>query len=74
MVDGTARVDHDKCIGCKICEKTCQYDAIHVVDNFSTLYNSKCVSCSECIAKCLRHLIADCNLKNECNTVEPMAK
>ena len=62
------------CIGCKLCEKTCQHDAIHVVDNLATIDYSKCVSCSECAAKCPRHLIADCNLKNEFNTVEPMAR
>lgn len=62
------------CIGCKLCEKTCQHDAIHVVDNLATIDYAKCVSCSECAAKCPRHLIADCNLKNEFNTVEPMAR
>lgn len=58
------------CIGCKICEKTCQHDAIHVVDNLAVIDYTKCVSCSECAEKCPRHLIADANLKTEFNTVE----
>jgi RnfABCDGE-type electron transport complex B subunit len=59
------------CIGCKLCEKTCEHDAIHVVDNLAQIDYSKCVSCSACAEKCPRHLIADANLRNEFNTVEP---
>ena len=58
------------CIGCKLCERTCQHDAIHVVDNLAVIDYTKCVSCSECAEKCPRHLIADANLKTEFNTVE----
>lgn len=58
------------CIGCKLCEKTCQHDAIHVVDNVAEIDYSKCVSCSECAAKCPRGLISDANLKTEFNVVE----
>ena len=58
------------CIGCKICERTCQHDAVHVVDNVAVIDYTKCISCSECAEKCPRHLIADCNLKTEFNTVE----
>ena len=58
------------CIGCKLCEKTCQHDAIHVVDNLAVIDYSKCVSCGECAEKCPRKLIADCNLKKEFDTVE----
>ena len=58
------------CIGCKLCEKTCEHDAIHVVDNLARIDYSKCVSCSACAEKCPRHLIADANLKTEFNIVE----
>ena len=62
------------CIGCKLCEKTCQHDAIHVVDNLAQIDYSKCVSCGECAEKCPRKLIADCNLKTEFDTVEAKAR
>ncbi len=62
------------CIGCKLCEKTCEHDAIHVVDNLARIDYTKCVSCSACAEKCPRHLIADCNLKNEFNIVEPKSR
>ncbi len=62
------------CIGCKLCEKTCQHDAIHVVDNLAVIDYSKCVSCGECAEKCPRKLIADANLKQEFDTVEAKAR
>ncbi len=62
------------CLGCKICERACQHDAIHVVDNLAVIDYTKCVSCGECAAKCPRHLISDANLRTEFDTVEAKAR
>ena len=59
------------CIGCKICEKICQYDAIHVVDNLAVIDYTKCVSCGQCAPKCPRHLIRDARLNTE-NEEQPI--
>ena len=40
------------CIGCKKCEKTCQHDAIHVVDNLARIDYDKCIGCGECVEVC----------------------
>ncbi len=56
------------CLGCHICEKTCQHDAIHVIDNLAVIDHSKCTSCGECVAKCPRHLIHDARLNTEGET------
>ncbi len=40
------------CIACKKCEKTCQFDAIHVVDNCAVVDADKCTGCKECIGVC----------------------
>lgn len=40
------------CIACRACERTCQYDAIHVVDNVARVDPAKCTGCGECAAKC----------------------
>jgi len=53
------------CIGCKICEKTCEHDAIHVIDNLARIDYTKCTSCSQCAPKCPRHLIRDARLNTE---------
>jgi Na+-translocating ferredoxin:NAD+ oxidoreductase RNF subunit RnfB len=40
------------CIGCKICEKNCPYDAIHVVNNLAKIDYDKCTNCMICVEKC----------------------
>ena len=50
------------CIGCKMCEKVCEHDAIHVVDNLAAIDYSKCIGCGKCAEKCPRHLITDAKL------------
>ena len=40
------------CLGCKICEKNCAYDAIHVIDNCAVIDYEKCVNCGTCVEKC----------------------
>ncbi len=40
------------CIGCKICEKNCGFDAIHVNDNLAKVDYDKCTLCGVCVTKC----------------------
>lgn len=40
------------CIGCKICEKQCEFDAIHVENNIAHIDYSKCTNCGKCKEKC----------------------
>ena len=46
------KVDEAKCIGCKICEKHCAHDAIHVTDKKAVIDYDKCVGCGQCVALC----------------------
>ncbi|PKK92221.1 MAG: electron transporter RnfB [Candidatus Wallbacteria bacterium HGW-Wallbacteria-1] len=47
------------CIGCKLCEKACPVDAIHVKDNIAVMDQDKCISCGLCAGKCPRKIILD---------------
>ncbi len=40
------------CIGCKKCEKNCQYGAITVTSNLAYIDQTKCHSCGQCIDGC----------------------
>ena len=47
------------CIGCKLCERTCESDAIHVVDNCAVIDYAKCTNCGACAEKCPRKIIVN---------------
>lgn len=40
------------CIGCKICEKNCKFEAIKVVDGVAVIDYTLCKNCSLCAQKC----------------------
>lgn len=45
------------CIGCRLCEKNCKYDAVHVVDNIAYIDQEKCTQCGACVEKCPKKII-----------------
>lgn len=40
------------CIACGLCQKTCRFNAIHVIDNLAVIDYAKCTSCAECVRVC----------------------
>lgn len=40
------------CIGCRKCEKACNSDAIHVIDNLAHIDQDKCLGCGFCEENC----------------------
>ena len=45
------------CIACGMCERTCKFDAIHVVDGVARIDYDKCKGCGMCAQKCPKHII-----------------
>lgn len=43
---------NEKCVGCKLCEKACLFDAIHVVNKLAVVDFEKCTLCGACIPVC----------------------
>jgi len=40
------------CIGCMMCVKACEFDAVKVTDNLAKIDYSKCTNCGKCAEKC----------------------
>jgi Na+-translocating ferredoxin:NAD+ oxidoreductase RNF subunit RnfB len=45
------------CIGCKLCMKQCEHEAITVEDNLAHIDYDKCVGCGACAEKCPAKII-----------------
>lgn len=45
------------CIGCMLCTRQCEFDAIHVKNNVATIDYSKCTGCGKCAEKCPAKII-----------------
>lgn len=45
------------CIGCKACERACQFDAVKVEDNIAHIDPEKCTNCGACAEKCPKKII-----------------
>lgn len=46
------------CIGCKMCEKVCEFDAVTVTDNIAHIDPEKCTGCGKCAEKCPKKIIS----------------
>ena len=45
------------CIGCKMCEKACPFEAIRVINNLAVINYSLCKNCGLCAKKCPKGII-----------------
>ena len=40
------------CIGCTLCTRQCEFDAVHMENNLAVIDYEKCTNCGKCAAKC----------------------
>lgn len=62
------------CIGCKKCEKSCKFDAIHVENNVAKIDYEKCKNCKMCSKACPRNCIEPIPTPEEKAKFEEMMK
>lgn len=53
----TRNLCKDGCIGCKICEKKCAFDAIKIENFLAAINYKKCTGCGACVEACPRKII-----------------
>ena len=51
------KVCANSCIACGMCERTCKFDAIHVVNNVAVIDYTKCRNCTMCAKACPKNAI-----------------
>ncbi len=59
------------CISCRLCEKACKHDAIHVSGGVASIDYEKCVQCGDCVAKCPRKIIWSDKSQRVSITIDP---
>ena len=51
--NSTPLINPENCTACRVCEKNCAHDAVHVVDKKVAVIDAgKCVGCGQCVAVC----------------------
>ena len=56
----TMKACKNGCVGCSLCVKTCENDAVHVSDNLAHIDYDKCTQCGACVEKCPKKIIENC--------------
>lgn len=48
----TVVLDRDACIGCGVCERRCQIEAVYLRDDKAMVEEKRCIGCGLCVTTC----------------------
>jgi heterodisulfide reductase subunit A len=61
----TAYVDQDLCIGCRICERICEFSAVKIEEKRAIVNEALCKGCGTCVGGCPTGAIQQRHFKDE---------
>lgn len=50
--NSTPVINPDNCTACKVCERNCSHEAVHIKNKVAVIDEEKCVGCGQCVAVC----------------------
>jgi dihydroorotate dehydrogenase subfamily 1 len=65
--------DESKCIGCKLCERSCHYDAITMVGKLAEFNPERCFGCGLCVARCPTNALLMPQVTREHGIIHPLS-
>jgi NAD-dependent dihydropyrimidine dehydrogenase PreA subunit len=65
--------DESECIGCKLCERSCHYDAIYMVGKLAEFNPERCFGCGLCVARCPTNALLMPQVSTEHGIIHPLS-
>jgi Na+-translocating ferredoxin:NAD+ oxidoreductase RNF subunit RnfB len=64
--------NESECIGCKLCERSCHYDAITMAGKLAQFNPERCFGCGLCVARCPTNALLMPQVAREQGVVHPL--
>jgi dihydroorotate dehydrogenase subfamily 1 len=66
--------DEAECVGCKLCERSCHYDAIDMVGKVAEFNPERCFGCGLCVTRCPTNALLMPQVTSEQGVIHPLSR